>query len=236
MRQLWAPAFNTSLTMNFWLGRTRTRRGEWDRRPTFRRRRCSPNVFGISSWESVTTGASLASTPHETRNLHNSKVSATSLRAFTTRRSTVPGFQSRVREAAVAPLTTSITESGRAFRRLLKLAWSRSNAMTLDWFGIGNSCIWLSMIGSRPWDVFLNLPRLRLLAPPGQSTITIMAQRTDRMSLPATRTAESKGIVAQPMAFWYSLPSATEDPFLSPCPSDYRCGAPTRNWERSTLP
>jgi hypothetical protein len=60
--------------------------------------------------------------------------------------STVPGFQSRVREAAVAPLTSSTTESGRALRRLIKLAWSTSNAMTLDWCDIGCSCFWLPVL------------------------------------------------------------------------------------------
>ncbi len=85
MRQLGAPASNTSLTIPLRFGGTRTKSGECSRRPRFSRCRCSPKVVGTSSWESVATKASFARTPHETRNLHNSKVSATSFCASTTR-------------------------------------------------------------------------------------------------------------------------------------------------------
>src|SRR5207249_654449 len=70
----------------------------------------------------------VARTPQETRKRHSPRVSAVSSRALTTRRSTAPGSQSRVSESAVAPLTSSIAHSGRASRRLARLAASKSNA------------------------------------------------------------------------------------------------------------
>ena len=128
-------------------------------------------------------GASIARMPHETRNLHSSKVSAASLRGSTTTRSTVPGSRSRVREAAVAPLISSITQPGRACRSLIKLASSTSNAITLDWFCIGFSGIetWWSVDKS---DWVIMFPPLLALSADRSPRLGFLLLRRKQARLP----------------------------------------------------